>query len=143
MLLTAYGKTASARMLKGSLLHPKRFLAGKFLVAFLLSAVLQASATGYGQNVSLSLNDVPLEKALTAIKTQSGYHLAYLKEWMQTTKKVTLRLKDVPLTEALDACFKDQPLTYAIVASTILVKLRPAPEEQAVQVVKIQGVATG
>lgn len=142
MLLTAYG-TASARMLKGILLHPKRLLAGKFLVFLLLTAVMQASATGYGQNVSLSLNDVPLEKALIAIKAESGYHLAYMKEWMQTAKKVTLRVKDVPLTEALDACFKGQPLTYAIVENTIVVKLRPAPEEQAVPAVKIQGVVTG
>lgn len=102
----------------------------KLVIILLFTMAIQASGAGYGQNISLSVDDVPLEKALRSIKEQSGYHLAYLKEWMQTTKRVTLRLKNVPFMEALDACFRDQPLTYTIIEKTIVIKPRPAPERQ-------------
>src|SRR6266481_5418230 len=114
MQITAYGKFVSSGTLLHRFLNSKPWLIMKLAIFLLVAAGLQASAKGYGQHVSLSTNDAPLEKALKQIKEQSGYHLAYLKEWMQDTKKVTLRLKDVPLHQALDACFKDQPLTYTI-----------------------------
>ena len=133
MLFTAYGKTVSIWMGRCCFFHSKLLLVMKLAVFLLLTTMLQASANGYGQNVSLSLHDVPLEKALKSIKEQSGYHLAYLKEWMQETKKVTLRLSNVPLAEALEACFRDQPVTYTIIEKTIVVRPRPAPQQPAGQ----------
>ncbi|MBN9385097.1 MAG: TonB-dependent receptor [Chitinophagaceae bacterium] len=99
----------------------------RLAILLMVAASFQASARGYGQNISLSIKDAPLEKTLRQIKAQSGYHIAYLKEWMQSTKNVTLSLRDVPLQQALDACFKEQPLTYTIIERTIVVKPRPAP----------------
>lgn len=92
----------------------------KFTV-ILLVACLHVSAKSYSQRISLTEQNAPLEQVLKKIKEQSGYHIVYREEWMTLAKKVTVSLKDVTLEEALEACLRNQPLTYTIVDKTIVI----------------------
>jgi len=88
------------------------------LTAFLvLAACLQVSTRVYSQKVSLSLTNVSLEKVFSEITRQTGYSFLYTDEVLNSTKNVDIRIKNVSLDVALEHVFKNQPLTWSIVAS--------------------------
>ena len=132
MQLTANGKAGPVFDGRHTFVSTKTstFLAMKLTVILILAACLHVNARGYAQNVTLSLKNTSLETVLKKIRDQSGFHLVYMKELMEDTKKVTLDLKNVPLRIALDECFKNQPLTYTIIDQTIFVRSKLAPGDQ-------------
>lgn len=106
----------------------------KLTAIFLLSTCLAASANSYSQKVTLSERNASLEIIFKKIKAQCGYTFVYRDEWFKHAKTVTLEMKDVPVTEALDACFKGQPFYYAIVERTVVIYKKdasPRPNAQA------------
>ncbi|MBN8668690.1 MAG: SusC/RagA family TonB-linked outer membrane protein [Chitinophagales bacterium] len=104
----------------------------KITAVILLAACLSAAATGKAQKVSLTLRDAPLEKALKEIKRQTGLDLLYTVDVLQHARPVTIELRNADLRQALDQCFKEQPLTYTIVENVIVVKLRPVTSAEGV-----------
>jgi TonB-linked SusC/RagA family outer membrane protein len=95
----------------------------KLTAILLLAACLQVSARSYSQTINLSEKNVPLEKIFRAIKAQSGYTFVYRDEWLGLADRVTLDLHNASIEEALDACFKNQPLAYRLVKKTVVVTL--------------------
>src|SRR5882672_344948 len=83
----------------------KTLLLMNFTAIILLAACLQVSARGSAQRITLVVKDAPLEQVLKKIRQQSGYHIVYREDWMSAARHVTVSLKDIPLQEALDACF--------------------------------------
>ena len=98
----------------------------KLILAMLFLACLSASATGYSQKVTLSKRGAHLEKVFKEIKKQTGYEFLYTDEMLQGCVPVTIRVKDVGLSEALNACFWNQPLSYVIMEKTVVVKPKAA-----------------
>ncbi len=68
-----------------------------------------------------------LEKVFKEIRKQTGYTFLYTDEQLFHARAFSLELKNVPLKEALDQCFENQPLHYTIENKTIVVKRKPAP----------------
>jgi TonB-linked SusC/RagA family outer membrane protein len=110
---------------------------------FLISLTLFNPATTKAENnrggITIRHQNVPIEKVFQSIEKQSGYRFFYNETLLQGAGKVTINLQNVSLQEALEACFQNQPLSYAIVDKTIIVKRRPeqqpkAPELAAVSV---------
>lgn len=99
----------------------------KLTAIVLLAGCMTASAAGYSQQITLRARNMSLEKVFREIKKQSGYSFVYRDNWIKEAEKVNLQLEHVSVRAALDACFRDQPLTYAIVNKTIVVRLKPAP----------------
>ncbi|HMH24789.1 MAG TPA: TonB-dependent receptor [Puia sp.] len=97
----------------------------KLTFLLLTVALMQVSARGVSQNVTLSLKNASLKKAFAEIRRQTGVQFFYKDDWMDQARKVDVRVKDVPLEQALDICFKDQPFTYEIVDRTVVVKKSP------------------
>jgi TonB-dependent starch-binding outer membrane protein SusC len=93
-------------------------------VILVVSACLQVSAAAYSQTVTLSKKDVPLETVFKEIRRQTGYSYFCKVEWLQRARNVDIDVKNAPLEQVLDLCFKDQPLTYTIVNKTIMVRPR-------------------
>ncbi len=104
----------------------------KLTAIFLFTAFITASATGYSQKVTLFEKDAPLEKVLKEIKKQTGYVFFYDESWLEQSKKVTINVKNFPLEDALVVCFKDQPLTFSIVGTTIVLKRNQVAIQQQV-----------
>lgn len=98
----------------------------KITAVLLLLACLQASANGFGQQISVKVNDAPLTQVFSIIEKQSNYVFFFDQALIEKGKKVTLRASNEQLKEVLDACFKDQPFTYSIVGTTIVVKTKAA-----------------
>jgi len=118
----------------------------KLIAIFLTSFCLTAGAAGYSQRVTLSERNARLEKLFKEIKKQTGYEFLYTDEMMEQTGRVTIKLKDAGLADALNSCFKNQPLSYDIVEKTVVVKPRPISvigmEKIAVPPVKVNGTIT-
>lgn len=96
----------------------------KMTLLLLTVACLQISARTNGQTITLSEKDAPLETIFKKIERQSGYHFFYRYEWLKDTKRVSIDVKNISLTAALDICFKNQPVSYIIVEKNIAVKLK-------------------
>src|SRR5687768_10113068 len=108
---------------------------------FLVSLTLLNPATTKAEDnrggITIRQQNVSIEKVFQSIEKQSGYRFFYNETLLQGAGKVTINLQNVSLQEALDACFHNQPLSYAIVDKTIIVKRRreqqpKAPEAAAV-----------
>lgn len=97
----------------------------KVTAFLLLVACVQVSARSNAQQrVNISGKNISLDKAFKEIKKQTGYLFFYENKLLVESGKVNLNLKNASLEEALTECLNGQPLTYAIVGKTIVIKQR-------------------
>lgn len=99
---------------------------------FLFAAFVQVSAKGYTQvKLTLYEKDAPLDKVFKDIQKKTGYYFLYHPQMLQNSKKVSLNVTGEDLEQVLTLCFKDQPLTYSIVATSIVVQEKQEPTPNA------------
>lgn len=105
----------------------RKFIMRIKLIAVLLFAVcLHLSAKSFSQNITLAEKNSSLQAVLNKIEQQSGYDIFMQTELLAGSNKVSLNVKNEALTKVLDRVFKGQPVTYAIVGHTIVVKEKTA-----------------
>ncbi|PTT02453.1 SusC/RagA family TonB-linked outer membrane protein [Pedobacter sp. HMWF019] len=105
-------------------LPPKLLLVMKLTTMILLLALTTASATTYGQKITLSEKNATLKQLITKIRVQSGYGFLYTDDMLANTKPITVELKEASLEDALEAIFKNQPLEYAVEQKNIVIKIK-------------------
>ena len=137
-----YGRNKEGRFRR------KIFLVMKMTTILLTVVCLQISAKGLSQQVSLSLRNVPLERVFHEIRVQTGYNFVYNDDWLQSARKISIKVDKMPLSGVLDICFRDQPFTYTIIRQTISLQLRqalPRPDTTVKQQpgFKVGGTVTG
>jgi len=102
----------------------KTLRAMKVTAFLILAGCLQVSAHSYGQDITLSVKNAPLEKVFEEVKRQTGYSFIYTRELLKNASGVTLDEKNASLEQVLQNCFKDQPLSYSIEEKFIIVRPR-------------------
>lgn len=102
----------------------KILLVMKLIVILLTTAILQVSASSYGQNVTIKQENTELVKIFVELRKQTGYDFFYSDLMMEDAKPVTLNLNNAPIEKALELCFKDQPLSYTINNKIVTIKLK-------------------
>ena len=122
---------------------PKRnhqmLLAMKFTIVLLTIAFLHVNGGVFSQNITLTARNQPLKKVFHAIEKQTEYIFFCNTTLLEMARPVNLDVKNVPLTEVLDRCFSDEPLTYYIQNKTIFVTEKPAPPNgQSINVTSLQ-----
>jgi iron complex outermembrane receptor protein len=113
----------------------KMFMLMKLTAFLLLAICLNASAIGNAQKVNLAENNVALNNVFREIKKQTRYTFVYTEGLLKKASKVSIYIKDGSLEEALPICFKEQPLTYTILNTMVVVKEKeekPQPVSQTV-----------
>jgi len=105
----------------------KFLLVMKLTTVLLIATMLQVSAATYGQKITLSERNAPLEKVLKKITTQSGYNFLYEDQNLAEANSVNLKVSDLPFNEALEKLFANQPLTYTIKDKTVVIKPKSVP----------------
>ncbi|MGF2414711.1 MAG: TonB-dependent receptor plug domain-containing protein, partial [Ferruginibacter sp.] len=98
----------------------------KLLILLTVVACLQVSATGYGQTVTLSVKDIPLEKVFKEVKRQTGFSFIYTRDQLKSTLPVTCNLVKAELKEVLSICFSNQPLSFIIEGNYVVVQTKNA-----------------
>lgn len=112
----------------------KCILTMKLLILFTIITCLQASARSYGQTVSLSLQNAPLEKAFKEIKRQTGYSFVYTRAQLKNTIPITYQVANGSLKDVLEQCFRNQPLSFVIEDKYIVVQTKTIPTPTSVAV---------
>lgn len=102
----------------------------KITVCMLMVFMLGASAKGVGQSMSLTGREMPLQEVFSAIKKQTGYRVAYVKEALEHAHPATLEVSNMALPDFMDMLLKDQPLKYDMEGKTIFISARPLSETQ-------------
>lgn len=126
MHLTAFARAFSCR---SGLTH-KWLRVMKLTAIILLSACLTATAKSGAQRISLHEQNAELTEVFKSIRQQTGYLFVYDVDMVKQAKRITVHIENASLEEALNACFKDQPLSYTIVEKTIVVK-KKLPKDDA------------
>jgi hypothetical protein len=97
----------------------KTLLVMKLTAVLLFAALLQVSAKGKAQSISISQRNTSLEKVFKEIHRKTGYQFFYQDELLRQAKKFDIEVKDASIEQVLEACFKDQPLNFTIVEKAI------------------------
>ena len=119
---------------------PKFLLVMKLTLILLITAFLQISQASYGQRITYK-GKIPVEKFFQIIQTQTPFKVLYAEEMLNGLGNADLNLKNVSVEDALNACFRDKPLTYTINNSVIVIKYKPARviAEERQQAITISG----
>jgi TonB-dependent starch-binding outer membrane protein SusC len=112
----------------------KCILTMKLLILFTIIACIQASARSYGQTVSLSLQNAPLEKAFKEIKRQTGYSFVYTRAQLKNTIPITYQVKNGSLRDVLEQCFRNQPLSFVFEDKYIVVQTKTISTQTSVPI---------
>jgi TonB-linked SusC/RagA family outer membrane protein len=118
----------------------KIILVMKLTTLLLIIALVQASAKGYSQNITLHAQNASLYSALQQVKKQSGY--VFISNNFNLKKPVVnVNIDNATIEQALSACFDGLPLQYKIVDKTVVVVQTPVAANQRVgaAAITIQG----
>jgi len=107
----------------------------KLTAIVIMVALTNVSAKSYSQ-IMLKLKNAPVKEALQIIEHQTGFHFLYDNKDLSQVGLINVELSNVPLKQALDACFEGQPLTYRIFKNTIVLKRMESPETITVPIVQ-------
>ncbi|WP_316836036.1 TonB-dependent receptor [Pedobacter nutrimenti] len=95
------------------------------ITTFLLfAALMQVSAAGRAQKITLSEKNASLKKVIEKIRERSGYDFFYVKDNLKGAKPVNVELKNASMQETLDALFAEQPLSYELKDRVVVIKLK-------------------
>lgn len=107
----------------------KTLLIMRLTAILLLAGFLHAGASGYSQTVTLSEKNVPLETIFTQIRKQTGFTFFYNEALLDKASRVTIDVQKADLETVLNLCFRNQPLVYSIIGSTVVVKDKVVQEK--------------
>ncbi|MDP9080599.1 MAG: TonB-dependent receptor [Bacteroidota bacterium] len=112
----------------------------KLTLILLTATFLQVSAATYAQKITLKVKGATIKEVFEKIQAQTSYDFLYNADDLKASKPITLNVKNTNLKDALDDCFKNQPLTYTIENTTILITRKVAPIVASVLKKTITGV---
>lgn len=106
----------------GSCLIPRLLLiliekipnAMKLTFLFLVISLLTFTAEASAQRVSMSLNNVKVEKVLSVITKQTGLSVAYSKQIVNLDRKVSIQVEDADVASVLEKLVANTNLNYEI-----------------------------
>ncbi len=84
--------------------------------------LIQASAAGYAQKVTLNEKGASLGNVINKIRLQTGYDFVFNTKEVENAKKVTINLKNVELEEVLKVLFSNQNLNYSVKDKFIVIE---------------------
>ncbi|SEN92690.1 TonB-linked outer membrane protein, SusC/RagA family [bacterium A37T11] len=90
----------------------------------MLVGCLHLSAKTMSQTVTLVVKDKPLSDVLEIIEKQTGYLAFSSEEVLKYAKPITISILHLPLAQAMDKLFANQPYVYEIDQKNILIHLK-------------------
>ena len=95
-----------------------------YLLLFLFICTrLQAQNLDFGNtSVSLSVDNVPLQKVLSDLELQIRYRFAFNSELIASQKNITVDVRDMKLDSVLNQIFYKTSITYSIIGNQIVLQ---------------------
>ncbi|MBS7564100.1 TonB-dependent receptor [Mucilaginibacter sp. Bleaf8] len=98
----------------------------KLIVILTIASILEVSAKGYAQRITISQNRLSLEQLLREIRRQTSYNVLCDGDALQEAQPVTGGFKNATVNTVLDKSLLGQPLLYTINGNTIVIKKKAA-----------------
>ncbi|MDB5117698.1 MAG: TonB-dependent receptor plug [Mucilaginibacter sp.] len=98
----------------------KILLVMKITTFLIIAALMQVSAAGLAQKVTLIKKDITLKEVFKEINKQTGYNIFGSDE--QINKKIDANFQNAGLLEVLNKCLENTSLTYSVEDKTIIIK---------------------
>ncbi len=103
---------------------PKVLLVMKLTAVLLFAIIMQVSATGFAQKVTLRGKNIPIKQIFKEIRKQTGYGILYQPDKVNTSATLNVDFENAGLNDVLTTCLQGQPLTYTIDENTIVIKTK-------------------
>jgi len=94
----------------------------KLVTLMLITSLMQVSAAGLAQNVTLKEKNASLESVISKIRSQTGYDFVFDYRLLENAKGVTVNINNQTLETALQAVFEDQNLEFTIKDKIIVIR---------------------
>lgn len=105
----------------------KTWMIMRLMITLLLFFTLQANAGGFAQHITIVKKNVHLLDVFKAIEQQTNYLFFFDRKQIQRTDPIDISIRNATIEQSLEACLKDNRLTYSIIRNTIVVrKEKPA-----------------
>ncbi|WP_166670680.1 SusC/RagA family TonB-linked outer membrane protein [Olivibacter sp. XZL3] len=98
----------------------------KLTTLALFITMMQASAIGFAQQITLKQRNVTIGSVFDEIKKQTGYDVFYLPSALNPHKKIDANFEKTALREVMNACLQNQQATYTIDEKTIVITRKKA-----------------
>jgi TonB-dependent starch-binding outer membrane protein SusC len=105
-------------------LYHKILLIMRLTTVLLIASLVQVSAAGFAQKITLSKTNASLKMVLKELRQQSGFDFIATEALLERSKSVNLKVKDMELEDVLENIFDEQPLTYTIENKTVTLKAK-------------------
>ncbi|MFT3949160.1 MAG: carboxypeptidase-like regulatory domain-containing protein [Agriterribacter sp.] len=120
--------------------HDKTLRVMKLVILLTVLTTLKAWSNSFGQTLTITAKEAPLETIFLLVKKQTDYRFVYTKEELTNARPVTIELKDALIGNVLDACLRDQPLEYSINGRYIIVKRKAAAYDTTKLLPQVAGI---
>lgn len=97
----------------------------KLTAVLLFAACMQVAARTDGQTVTLKVKNAPMKEVFREIQKQTGLNVMVDEAILYKARTVTLNVRDMPVSQVLNICLKNEPVTYTIKDGRIVVKPDP------------------
>jgi len=112
---------------------PKILLMMKLICVLLITSIMQVSASGFAQVVSLKKKNAAMKEVFNDIQKQTGFSFIISSELLKKAIPTDVNLNKVPIKESLERYFSGQPFDYVIKGKMIIVN-----EKQLVKPISIE-----
>ncbi|MBE9601579.1 SusC/RagA family TonB-linked outer membrane protein [Pedobacter sp. MC2016-24] len=96
-----------------------------------IASLMQVSAAGFAQKITLSKSKAPLEEVIRILRLQSGFNFITTGELLDQSAEVTINVKGAEFKEVLERIFENQPITYRMYKNTVT--LLPRKESSVIE----------
>jgi len=109
-----------------------------FLTCFVALNIFAANGNSQNARVTLINENTPLNSVLNEIERQTDY-LFIINSSVNTDKRVTVKVKEMPVSTVLSSLFRASDVTYSMEGTYILLSQKPAEKQSVAQIRKITG----
>lgn len=99
----------------------------KLIIVIMTVFLMQVSASGFGQQLTIRKNNVSMRELFSQIRKQTGYVVLATSDLVDKSKPFDLNLEQVPLEDALKGILSERGLEYSIKGKSISVSEKDRP----------------
>ena len=93
---------------------------GRRCIVTLMCIFVTAFVYAQQQKISVSIKELPLKEAISQIAEKASMNVAYSKEFVDTSRKVSLEVKDTEVNKALTLLLKGTNIGFRFLDDSIL-----------------------
>jgi TonB-linked SusC/RagA family outer membrane protein len=100
----------------------KLWLIMRLTVVLLIATIMQVSATGFAQRVTLDEKKVTFEKVFKEMHNQTGYDFMYNRQLLNKKQKVDIKANNESLESVLEKLLEGQSLEFSIAEKIVVIR---------------------